>query len=233
MFYVLSPLLSAADAAGLAAITTITSAFITALVTRYKVRQTIVEQFQYLPLPDDEEINAKFYDALVEKINKASNTILVTGAGFESNEFLRPRGRRIVNNYVHALKDALRRDVKIARIQTQGPISNDWTKMLKELIVEFPSNFELYYLPVANRGKNIINFGVIDPDLSRATVVEILISSKLIRGTSSLHVAGNAIFITGNQKLSETMLYTFTSMKNSVDTIYIKEASMLDQYSET
>jgi hypothetical protein len=233
VFDVASPILSVAGAVGLTTVTTITTAVVTAIITRYKSNRTTVEQFEYFPPSDNEEINTKVYNALVDKIDAARNTILITGAGFESSEYSRPKGRRIARNYLHALKDALRRDVKIVRIQTRGPISKEWAYAMKELIMEFPDSFGLYYLPITNREMSIISFAVIDPDLPKVCAVELLISSKMIRGTAPLHVAGTAIFITGNQKLSEAMVQTFTPMREAADAVYVQNASMLDQYSET
>lgn len=176
---------------------------------------------KYFPPPEDEEHNEAFYDHLQNKIRKAMKSIHVTGDGFSCST---ARSKALARNYIDTLRQAMRNGVKVVRIQTTEECSEEWIRLLGDLIDQEPDSFSQYLL-TDRRHPDIVSVCVIDPNSQKTCSVEITISTPSTPESETVALAGPAIFIDGNKKLSQDMRAHIIRMMDPSVSVRIKSSA--------
>lgn len=165
--------------------------------------------------PTDTKYNRKFYDYFRDKIRSANQDIYITGEGFECAD---AEGRELAETFIDAFKDALKRRVSVVRVQTRLKTNTEWASMLATLLTDYPDCFHLYALK-KEKVSQMSSVCVIDPENSVSNVVEIMLSTQRLFGTTAADLAGTAVFIEGQQILARDLrrrIMTLTKPEISV-----------------
>lgn len=80
--------------------------------------------------PQGRQYNKEFYNYFAKRLENAKHSIWITGEGFEYKD---EEGRAIAEMFVEALRTALRRGVRIVRVQTRSNPHEKWVKALARL----------------------------------------------------------------------------------------------------
>jgi gamma-glutamylcyclotransferase (GGCT)/AIG2-like uncharacterized protein YtfP len=159
------------------------------------------ETLEFFPTPQGSKYNEDFYSCFTEKIRGATNSIYITGEGFECAD---EQGKALARRFHEAFREALRGGVNVVRIQTKEPASMEWANMLSELAEEFPETFQLVTL--ARHGTaQMSSVCVIDPEDDARCVVEIMLQTEKLFGIRAADLAGTAVFIKGRPDLARDM----------------------------
>jgi cation transport regulator ChaC len=198
---------------------------ITYLSTRRRAVEVPTTSFKYFSPPDGDDFNEPFYDYFIAKINNAKRQIYLTGDGFGCKNLT---GIRIAENYHDAIRRALRRGLTVVRIQTSRNTSQRWAEMLAELVGEFPAQFELF-LPRESIGASMVSVCALDPEIADNCLVEMMITSRTIFGTTHADVAGAAIFIERNQKLARELRNGIVNMEPRALAFRVSDPKMVHE----
>lgn len=146
--------------------------------------------------------NFDFYNYFNERIKNARQDIYVTGDGFECKD---ETGKKLANSYHNATREALGNGVNIVRLQTKPFISEEWAKMLKNLLEDFPKSFSLYVYYYFEDEMQIASSCVMDVDDSDNNLIEVMFSVNRYIGATGTDLAGLAVFVEGDSQLSKDL----------------------------
>lgn len=151
--------------------------------------------------PAEAKYNHQFYDYFIDAIRSAKQDIYITGEGFECAD---DEGRELAESFIDAFNDALSRRVSVVRIQTRLQTNIQWASMLANLLKAHPDCFHLYALK-KEKVSQMSSVCVIDPENSHSNIVEIMLSTQRLFGTTAADLAGTAVFIGGQQILARDL----------------------------
>lgn len=189
-----------------------------------KVDLEVEKRIEVFDPPSDGSYNKAFYKYFEAKIESAKECIYITGDGFD---FKTKEGSIIAESFNSKIKAALRRNIEVVRVQIKPNSSEEWIKMVSDLVEEFPKNFKFYFL---QRGKKtqISSICVIDPDNEESNVSEIMLSTTKVRGVDRDSVAGTGIFIEGKKQLASSFRNGVLSLID--DSIQLKTSEEVKKY---
>jgi cation transport regulator ChaC len=169
--------------------------------------------------PTEVKYNHQFYDYFINLIKNAKQDIYIVGEGFECAD---EEGRTLAKRYSAAFKEALELGINVVRIQTKTPADTIWASMLDELLRGYPNNFQLYVL---KKGKvaQMSSVCVIDPEHATFNVVEIMVSTQRLFGTTAADLAGTAIFVEGQQMLARDLRSRILSLKEQDVSVHVAD----------
>jgi tetratricopeptide (TPR) repeat protein len=185
--------------------------------------------FSHFFPPNKEMFNEPFYGYFIQKLDNARHSVYVTLEGFEGAT---PKGRQLAKEYHEATKRALQRGITVIRIQIRSNVAPDWANCLKELMIEFPDKFELYF-PNDRAKHELVSFCIIDPESREYCVTEMMVSMRLALGDAQTNIAGTAAFLEGNQKVAIAFQQFFLGVRNSSHLTRIDVPSILDEYTNS
>ena len=162
-----------------------------------KIENSAIQIFE---APSDGKYNYPFYEYFIDRIKNAKD-IYITGDGFEcTNE----EGENIAKNFIKSFRDALDGGATIVRVETksQGPLK--WAQMLAELSKEYGDQFSLYVLK-EKKSTQMASVCVIDADISKSSMVEMMLSTQRLFGVKAADLAGTAVFLSGQDTLAQDL----------------------------
>ncbi len=90
-------------------------------------------------------------------------------------------------------------------------------RVSEELLEEFPDMFELRYFP--EQDVTFANFCIIDANIPKRCVVEMMMSMPQMIGSREVKIAGSAIFIERNQNLAKSFEKLVSEIKKQTKII--------------
>lgn len=160
--------------------------------------------------PAAAKYNHKFYDHFRKVIRSAKQDIYITGEGFECAD---SEGKELAESFIEAFKQVLKQGISVVRIQTRLQTNNLWASLLADLLAEYPDRFQLYALK-KEKVSQMSSVCVIDPENSQASVVEIMLSTQRLFGTTAADLAGTAVFIERQEILARDLRSRILSLTN-------------------
>jgi hypothetical protein len=151
--------------------------------------------------PGAAKYNHKFYNHFTNVIRSAKQDIYITGEGFECAD---NEGRELAQSFIEAFRQVLRRQVSVVRVQTRLQTNSLWASLLADLLADYPDCFQLYALK-KEKVSQMSSVCVIDPENSQTNVVEIMLSTQRLFGTTAADVAGTAVFIERQEILARDL----------------------------
>jgi len=176
--------------------------------------------FRFFAAPRDERYNREFYHYFTTRIAGAKSDIYITGEGFECAD---DEGTELARQFVAAHRQALRRGVRIVRVQTRSQTHHRWANMLADLLSEYPETFVLYALREGTVAQ-MSSVCVIDPEYRDDCVVEIMLSTERLFGTKAADLAGTAVFIERSRSLACDLRQRILSLKTGDTAVWIRSA---------
>lgn len=170
--------------------------------------------------PTDTKYNRQFYDYFNAAIRSAKQDIYITGEGFECAD---DEGRELAEMFVAAFRDALEKRVSVVRVQTRLKTNTQWASMLAALLTDYPEHFYLYALK-KEKVSQMSSVCVIDPENAVSNVVEIMLSTQRLFGTTAADLAGTAVFIEGQQILARDLRRRIMTLTGSEISVPLTEA---------
>jgi hypothetical protein len=151
---------------------------------------------------DSAKSKEKFYKATVEVVNNTKHEMCKAGHGVSKFTDVNDQ---TIESYVQAEEKALKRGVKLHRIQLARHVSSDWPKRIAQLAEEYPSQYRVYE---QFTDRSFLSISVADADNDNS-VVELLIDAPTRGGDRSRFKASDALIVTGNRPLAQAVRALF------------------------
>jgi hypothetical protein len=142
-----------------------------------------------------------FYEAFTAKIAVARGNIYVSGEGFDCSS---ADGKQHALSMATAIRHALRREVRVVRLQTLVNIDPIWLDYLIELLNEYPRAFELYAIKDP-KSYQMASACAIDAESTDHSTAEFMLQLRRYFGSGTRGVAGTAVLVDGHQLLAEAI----------------------------
>lgn len=178
----------------------------------------------FAPNPDG-KFNKAFYKHFCRQIARAKEDIIITGEGFEYSDSV---GEEIAQQFEKSTRVALEKGVRIKRFQSTSNTHPQWSKHLRELLVDFPDQFHLY-LVEEKQYAQVASFCVIDSD-TRRSVSEFMITRKRDFGGISSNLAATAVFVHGKSQFANILRQKIIDLENQSGVHHCEQPTDLDAY---
>lgn len=185
------------------------SIVLTYIITRhyYHRQQTDINKGVKLYDVQPGKVNEEFYVRFNSDIRRAKEQVFITGRGLKMDT---PREKELAEDYLNSFSSALKK-AEVLRIQFGENASPEWYSACKEIWMNNKEKFHFYIL---NRKDDLLHSAAIDPYLGSCVGEMMMPSTVITKGGQKKDIAGAAIFIKGNNEISQSIANRIVSLKD-------------------